>query len=225
MMHSPLDLAIVEVLHGKKLNTVAIYRALEDFLGGCNEEQTDDAIKRLLDRKVIRKVAEKDGYYEVPRKTVPDRDLLAMFIYLWRDGERKPAVDLEWAKTATAREVIDRFRATHQIDHYPLFRAWGGKDHHSNYFPRKTAEHIKKTAERDARELAKVRAKEKEQAEKEAQQAEFRRTVLAKPDRMDQTKTDESRPRPKRVWPKRGVNYKLFDGTPVRAGERRKKKD
>jgi hypothetical protein len=162
------------------------------------------------------RIPQRSGYplYEVPRRAVPDRDLLAMFICLWRDDTGAPAVDLDWASTATAREIIDRFRASHQIDHYPVMRAWGGPDHPTNYKPLRTEPHRTKT-KRDVANHAKVKRLHEDQRE-------FRRKVLAKSSELDQTSTDQST-RPKPRWAKRKMGYRKFDGTPVRPGERSRK--
>jgi hypothetical protein len=145
---------------------------------------------------------------------------LAMFIVKWRDpATGTPAIDLERAKTMTSREIIDAFRATHHIDHWPVMRAWGGEDHPTNYQPLPTRGHIEKTKidirnNAKAKRLAADRAAYEEKRNKVHE--DFRRKVLA-PDtdslheRTDQQPTKKrSRPFPKssrkipsRPFPKR----------------------
>lgn len=147
------------------------------------------------------------------RRPPSDRDLLVMFICRWRDEDGTPAVDWDWARGATDREIIHRFRSLYEIDHYPFPRWTAEKgsertlDRGWNYAPRRIAEHREKTARIDIPEAAKSkRIQEKHE--------EFRRKVLAKSSAVDQLSRDKPN-RPKKKWPSRKVGYRKFDGTPV----------
>jgi hypothetical protein len=149
---------------------------------------------------------------DAPRKSPSDGDLLAMFIVLWEDPTTGlPAInDVEAAKKMTSKEIIKLFRATHNIDHCPILRTWGGPDHPTNYFPRPTADHIEKT-KGDLRDAAKVkrirREREEAEAKKNAEHEDFRRRVLEKAPEPLHERTDEqpSKKKWKRNWPKRKI--------------------
>lgn len=162
-----------------------------------------------------------------PRRAVSDRDLLVMFICLWRDEDGTPAVDWNWARTATDREIIDRFRSTYQIDHHPFARWMGGRelDRGWNYRCLREAPHQEKSSKIDIPEAAKSKRIQKKHEE-------FRRKLLAKSSIIGQIEEGESnraaqkRTKPKKAWPKRKVmGWRKMDGTPVWADRRDKKQD
>lgn len=89
-------------------------------------------------------------------KPSKDEVIAALLLTLMRcddSGKLVPCVDREEAKSLTARQIIERF----EIDHYPIPVTLGGTNHPTNLQALLKAEHRKKTAKRDAGELAKMR--------------------------------------------------------------------
>lgn len=86
---------------------------------------------------------------------IPQRDSFGKPL-LDSSGFLVPAISFADSQKMTEKQI----RAAFDFDHVNL-KCWGGNEHPSNLVPRLRAEHILKTAKRDAKEIAKVRRAEK----------------------------------------------------------------
>ena len=115
------------------------------------------------------------------------------------EGKLVPFIDYETAKQLTPEQICSLF----QIDHYPVRKEQGGSDAPWNLVFRPIMAHRHKTATKDIPEIAKGHRIT-------AANEEFRRKMLAKVGRAED---GEPPPRRKRSRP---MDYRKFDGTPVR---------
>lgn len=220
-MSAELDEAIEKITRSGKFTCVEIDKQLRfRFSIAVCSATIASALLRLTRKGSVRVIGYRNGYdlYTTPRRAPSDRDLLVMFICQWRDPDGSSAIDWTWARTATDREIIDRFRSLYQIDHDPFPRHLGGPDRGWNYQPLRKQVHQKKTSKRDIPQAAKSRRIAKKRGEHE----ESRRLALAISSDMDQIMADSSS-RAKlggRKLPSRKMGYRRFDGTPVRPGRK-----
>lgn len=100
-----------------------------------------------------------------------------------KDDAGEPLIPWEHSKAMTSDQIISLF----QFDHYPIRAEAGGAALPWNLVPRLIRSHRRKTAKRDAPEIAHIRKVSRSQAE-------FAARLLAK---------DQGLPRLRSRWPKR----------------------
>ena len=115
------------------------------------------------------------------------------------NGELVPFIDHDTAKLLTADQIISLFHK----DHWPIRKEQGGPDLPWNIIFRPIMAHRHKTATKDIPEIAKGHRIT-------AANEEFRRKMLAKVGRGEEAEQPARRKR------SRPMDYRKFDGTPVR---------
>lgn len=126
-----------------------------------------------------------------PRKPLTRDERHARAILMIRNGIGESVIDQEWAKTATPRDIVDRFEKMFHDDHR-IPRGLGGSEHVSNRQPLSPEDHREKT-KRDVKTIAKSKRVEKAQDE-------FRAKILARTFGEDAPPNMGPKKKDKKTW-------------------------